>query len=113
MRTPRREPTLPSRETVDAWTATAPWSTDGHVLQDLLLTRLIVESANDPHLRRRLVLHGGTCLHKIWHDRPQRYSEDLDYLCVKPWHLFRAVSGFRRINRARGSPLGFNEGPIN
>ncbi len=72
---------------INDWQKSAPWREQDHVLQDLVLSRLIVESSNDSQMRRRLVLHGGTCLHKIWHDTPQRYSEDLDFLCVKPWHL--------------------------
>ncbi|MDE2897590.1 MAG: nucleotidyl transferase AbiEii/AbiGii toxin family protein, partial [Chloroflexota bacterium] len=50
------------------------------VEQDLVLSRLIVEVASHPLLGGELVFRGGTCLHKVWLDRPWRYSEDLDYV---------------------------------
>ena len=88
---------------IDEWRATtAPWLNPQHVLQDLVLSRIIVEFANDQALRRRLVLHGGTCLQKIWLDAPQRYSEDLDFLCVKPWHLPFVMRRMRRIAKRVG-----------
>ncbi len=62
------------------WRRVVPWSTDEQVEQDLVLTRLIVEIANHPLLGEELVFRGGTCLHKLWLDRPWRYSEDLDYV---------------------------------
>lgn len=87
----------------DEWrTETAPWRLDGDVLQDLLLSRIIVEIANDSELRERMVLHGGTCLQKIWFDKPQRYSEDLDFLCVKPWHLPFVMRRVKRIVKEAG-----------
>lgn len=87
---------------IEHWRTSAPWDQPENVLQDLVLSRVIVEFANDRRLRRRLVLHGGTCLHKIWHDHPQRYSEDLDFLCVKPWHLPYAMRRMKRIVRDAG-----------
>lgn len=62
------------------WRQFAPWTTDEQVEQDLVLSRLIVEIANHPLLGDELVFRGGTCFHKLWLDRPWRYSEDLDYV---------------------------------
>ncbi len=62
------------------WQRHAPWPTLEQVEQDLVLSRLIVEIANHPLLGDELVFRGGTCLHKVWLDRPWRYSEDLDYV---------------------------------
>jgi len=62
------------------WRRVVPWSTDEQVEQDLVLSRLIVEIANHPLLGDELVFRGGTCFHKLWLDRPWRYSEDLDYV---------------------------------
>ena len=62
------------------WQQHAPWPTLEQIEQDLVLSRLIVEIANHPLLRNELVFRGGTCLHKVWLDRPWRYSEDLDYV---------------------------------
>ena len=62
------------------WQQRVPWPTLEQVEQDLVLSRLIVEIANHPLLCNELVFRGGTCLHKLWLDRPWRYSEDLDYV---------------------------------
>ena len=62
------------------WRTRVPWIPDSQVEQDLVLSRLIVEFARDPLLGGELVFRGGTCFHKLWLDRPWRYSEDLDYV---------------------------------
>lgn len=62
------------------WQQHAPWPTLEQIEQDLVLSRLIVEIAKHPLLSDELVFRGGTCLHKVWLDRPWRYSEDLDYV---------------------------------
>lgn len=43
-----------------------------------MLSRLIIEIANDDYLGDELVFRGGTCLHKLHAPEPLRYSEDLD-----------------------------------
>jgi Nucleotidyl transferase AbiEii toxin, Type IV TA system len=62
------------------WRTQVPWTTPENVEQDLVLSRLIIEFANHPLLGQDLVFRGGTCFHKLWLDRPWRYSEDLDYV---------------------------------
>lgn len=62
------------------WRTQVPWISSENVEQDLVLSRLIVEIARHPLLGHELVFRGGTCLHKLWLDRPWRYSEDLDYV---------------------------------
>ncbi len=65
---------------LDQWRVEVPWVTPDIVEQDLVLSRLIVEIANHPMLGDELIFRGGTCFHKVWLDRPWRYSEDLDYV---------------------------------
>lgn len=62
------------------WATDAPWPTRTQVEQDLLLSRLICEIANDPYLGQELVFRGGTCFHKLHIHPARRYSEDLDYV---------------------------------
>jgi hypothetical protein len=62
------------------WRTMVPWVPDVQVEQDLVLSRLIIEFARHPLLGDELVFRGGTCFHKLWLDRPWRYSEDLDYV---------------------------------
>jgi Nucleotidyl transferase AbiEii toxin, Type IV TA system len=62
------------------WRNHVPWEDPQQVEQDLVLSRLIIEFACHPLLGNELVFRGGTCFHKLWLDRPWRYSEDLDYV---------------------------------
>lgn len=84
---------------VTGWSARAPWPNPYQVEQDLILSRLMIEIANDPVLGPELRLRGGTCLHKLHLDTPWRYSEDLDYVRsthsgIKPYvAALRAIAG--------------------
>lgn len=62
------------------WGNTVGWPTIDQVEQDLVLSRLIIEIANDAYLGRELMFRGGTCLHKLHLKPALRYSEDLDYV---------------------------------
>lgn len=62
------------------WAQHAPWPTDTQIEQDLILSRLMVEIANDEVLGPEFAMRGGTCLHKLHLPQPYRYSEDLDYV---------------------------------
>ncbi len=70
---------IPERH-ITAWQPNAPWLTVEQIEQDLVLSRLIIEIANDPYLGDELVFRGGTCLHKLRLAPGLRYSEDLDYV---------------------------------
>lgn len=65
---------------ITAWRRQAPWPEDNQVEQDLILSRLMIEIANDELLGPELAFRGGTCLHKLHLPEPLRYSEDLDYV---------------------------------
>lgn len=93
------------------WRSHVPWVDADQVEQDLVLSRVIVEIANDPVLGPELVFRGGTCFHKLWLDRPWRYSEDLDYVRSTAGGIgdvlsaLRAIGervGFERVNTAVG-----------
>ena len=58
----------------------APWPSEDQIEQDLILSRLLVEIASDRLLSEELAFRGGTCLHKLHLEEPQRYSEDLDFV---------------------------------
>jgi predicted nucleotidyltransferase component of viral defense system len=64
---------------ITEWSAQSPWPSESQIEQDLILSRLIIEIANDELLARELAFRGGTCLHKLHLAQPARYSEDLDY----------------------------------
>lgn len=85
------------------WRQRVPWVDPDQVEQDLVLSRLIVEIANDPLLGQELVFRGGTCFHKLWLDRPWRYSEDLDYVRSTGGGIGDVLSALRSI----GERVGF------
>jgi predicted nucleotidyltransferase component of viral defense system len=64
------------REDIVAWSRSIGWPTDDQVEQDLMLSRLIVELAQDPYLGEEHVFRGGTCLHKLYETGAGRYSGD-------------------------------------
>jgi predicted nucleotidyltransferase component of viral defense system len=68
------------RAAITEWAGRVAWPIEDQVEQDLLLSRLIVEIANDAYLGEELVFRGGTCLHNLHAQRPLRYREDLDYV---------------------------------
>ena len=66
------------RAHITAWRAAAPWPADAQVEQDLVLSRAIVELFRSPTVAQTLLFRGGTALHKLFFERPGRYSEDID-----------------------------------
>ena len=68
-----------------------------------MLSRIIVEIANDQPLGPELVFRGGTWFHKLWLDRPWRYSEDLDYVRPTAGGIGDIMSALRSI----GGRVGF------
>ncbi len=68
------------RAYITEWQARVPWPQSFQIEQDLILSRLMIEIANDGLLGNELVMRGGTCLHKLHLAQPFRYSEDLDYV---------------------------------
>jgi predicted nucleotidyltransferase component of viral defense system len=65
---------------ITEWSARVSWPEPYQVEQDLILSRLMVEIAENELLGGELTMRGGTCLHKLHLPKPYRYSEDLDYV---------------------------------
>jgi predicted nucleotidyltransferase component of viral defense system len=87
---------------ITTWAANAPWPTNEQVEQDLLLSRLIVEIANDEYLGNELVFRGGTCLHKLRLVPGLRYSEDLDYVRQSAGGIGEMTTSLRDIGERLG-----------
>jgi nucleotidyltransferase AbiEii toxin of type IV toxin-antitoxin system len=87
---------------LDQWRVEVPWEAPDIVEQDLVLSRLIIEIANHPMLGDELVFRGGTCFHKVWLDRPWRYSEDLDYVRRTGGGVGKILDALREISDAVG-----------
>ena len=67
-----------------------------------LLSRLIIEIANDAYLGDELVFRGGTCLHKLYLPTALRYSEDLDYVRTTAGGIGPIIDAVRRIGESLG-----------
>jgi predicted nucleotidyltransferase component of viral defense system len=66
------------RAHITAWRAFAPWPTDAQIEQDLVLSRALVEIFGQHVVAKNLAFRGGTALHKLFLEKPGRYSEDID-----------------------------------
>ncbi len=77
------------------------------VEQDLLLSRLIIEIANDGYLENELVFRGGTCLHKLRVSPPLRYSEDLDYVRRTDGGMRSLIESLRTIGERLGMKVSY------
>jgi predicted nucleotidyltransferase component of viral defense system len=67
---------------IEEWRATAPWTLDAQVEQDLVIARAIVAMYSDDLLSRSLAFRGGTALHKLYLKPQIRYSEDIDLVQI-------------------------------
>ena len=70
------------RAHITDWRATAPWSSDAQVEQDLVVCRALVDLYSDELLARVVAFRGGTAIHKLHFHPPGRYSEDIDLVQV-------------------------------
>ena len=72
------------RAHITEWRATAPWSENAWVEQDLTISRAIVEMFRVDDIADRLAFRGGTALYKLHLHPAARYSEDIDLVQVRP-----------------------------
>ena len=94
-----------SRAYITAWRSKAPWLTDAQVEQDLVVSRVIVELFSDEFLAREVAFRGGTALHKLHFNRPNRYSEDIDLVQVHSGPIGPIMNAVRaKLDGWLGSP---------
>lgn len=67
---------------IDHWRTQAPWPSDAHVEQDLVLSRCLVELFTQPLIAKSMALRGGTALSKLFLKQFGRYSEDIDLVQI-------------------------------
>jgi predicted nucleotidyltransferase component of viral defense system len=64
---------------ISHWRAThAPWPSQTHVEQDLVLSRCLVALFANPTVASLVALRGGTALNKLFFKKHARFSEDID-----------------------------------
>ncbi len=86
-----------SKDYITEWREHAPWVSDAHVEQDLVISRALVEIFNVPDLARRLAFRGGTALHKLHLAPAARYSEDIDLVQVEPEPIGATLDSVRSV----------------
>lgn len=72
------------RAYVIEWQHSAPWIADEQIEQDLILSRILICIYQNEYLNEQLLFRGGTALNKLFFTDPVRYSEDLDFVQIKP-----------------------------
>lgn len=87
---------------IDHWRTQVPWQDPDTVEQDLVLARLMIEISQHRLLGNELIMRGGTCFHKLWLDRPWRYSEDLDYVRRSDGPIGPLLDAIREVASAVG-----------
>ena len=82
---------------ITEWRNRVPWQDDAIVEQDLLMSRALTEIFQNDHLYQALAFRGGTALHKLYFDPAGRYSEDLDFVQVKPGPIGETFDNIRNV----------------
>lgn len=93
------------QDAINQWRKTAPWPQNIQVEQDLILRRALVEIFQNEGVSKSLVLRGGTALHKLFVDKPMRYSEDIDLVQHTQGPIGPILDGLRdRLDPFLGKP---------
>ena len=93
------------RAHITGWRSQAPWPTDAQVEQDLVLTRALAEIFNRPTISEAVAFRGGTALHKLYFERPGRYSEDIDLVQIEAGPIGNVLDAIReRLDPWLGEP---------
>jgi predicted nucleotidyltransferase component of viral defense system len=80
-----------------AWQPHAPWPKRSQLEQDLRISRGVAAIFSDETLTEHLAMRGGTVLHKGHLAPAARYSEDIDFVLVKPMPNDRLERQLRRV----------------
>ena len=87
-------PVIP-RAHITGWRSQAPWPTDAQVEQDLVLTRALAEIFKRSAIADAVAFRGGTALHKLYFERPGRYSEDIDLVQIEAGPIGNVLDAIR------------------
>lgn len=82
---------------LNEWRHIAPWSDDGMVEQDLIISRLLIELFNNPQIANSFAFRGGTAIYKLFSSQPIRYSEDIDLVQIKAEPIGKSIEAIRSL----------------
>ena len=83
------------RHAILDWQKVTPWPSYSQIEQDLLLSRALIELYSNDIIVNHLAFRGGTALHKLYIRNPVRYSEDLDFVQIKPGPIGPIIDAIR------------------
>ncbi len=86
------------KQAIIHWRNHAPWIEDAQVEQDLILSGMIFKIYSDHILTQDLAFRGGTCLNKLYWEKPTRYSEDLDFVHIKSGKIGTLIDRLRGVS---------------
>lgn len=86
------------------WKKFVPWVSDAFVEQDLILSCALSLIFSDSFLSERLVLRGGTAIHKLLLHPQVRYSEDIDLVQIKAEPAGQMINQIRKVLSFLGKP---------
>jgi predicted nucleotidyltransferase component of viral defense system len=80
---------------IQEWATTTPWPDPRQVEQDLIICGALCDIFEEPYLAERLVFRGGTAINKLLFRRALRYSEDIDFVQIRPEPIGKTVDAIR------------------
>jgi len=94
---------IPSKNIIE-WSDFVPWSSSEQVEQDLVISRSLVALFTDEIILENLAFRGGTAIHKLFLFPQPRYSEDIDFVQIKPGPFGHIIDRIREILAFLGEP---------
>jgi predicted nucleotidyltransferase component of viral defense system len=82
---------------IQKWRQYAPWISEAHVEQDLIISRALVELYSQELVKKNLLFRGGTALNKLYLNPPARYSEDIDLVQFKAEPIGETLDSIRGV----------------
>jgi predicted nucleotidyltransferase component of viral defense system len=79
------------------WQQKAPWTRDELVEQDLIISRVLVDLFNQPHIADSFAFRGGTAFYKLFIQTLVRYSEDIDLVQIRSEPIGDSINKIRAI----------------
>ena len=84
---------------IEQWRKTIKWQMDEQIEQDLIISRVLVDLYNEPHIKDALVFRGGTALNKLFIKPSARYSEDIDFVQKNSDPIGKTIDAIRELLR--------------
>ncbi|MFO1257698.1 MAG: nucleotidyl transferase AbiEii/AbiGii toxin family protein [Gammaproteobacteria bacterium] len=82
---------------IQNWSNHVKWQTPAQIEQDLIISRVLVDLYNNPHIKEALVFRGGTALNKLFINPPSRYSEDIDFVQKNADPIGQTINAIREV----------------